>query len=112
MRKFVLDQLAPSGKWSFSRVLLAIWFAVMCWFAVSNGRAFGHVLTHMFDQNASAGSAAVPYLEEFSYFLLAVFFLLLSNVFANKTGLNMWGKGGAANFPRPAGNPQDDTGKQ
>ena len=110
VKKFFTDMLAPSGKWSLNRVMTAAWFCVLCWFAVSNGRAFGHVLTHMFDQNAAAGSAAVPYLEEFSYFLLAVFFLLLSITFANKTGLNMWGKSGLMGSNDPNQQTNQQTG--
>lgn len=105
--KFIRDLLAPSGKWSLNRVMTLSWFGVMCWFAVSNGKAFGRVLSRMFDEGAASGAAAVPYLEEFSYFLLATFFLLLSITFANKTSLNMWGKSGLMGAKDP-----NQTGEQ
>lgn len=113
MQKFFADTLAPSGKWSLIRVMTAIWFCVMCWFAISNGRAFGHVLARMFDEGAAVGATAVPYLDSFSYFLIAVFFLLLSSVLGNKTKLNMWGKSGlmGANDPNQQTNQQTASPK-
>lgn len=86
--KFLQDMLAPSGKWSFPRVMTAIWFVVLCWFAISNGKAFGSALSAMFNEKAAIGATSVPYLAEFSYFLIAVFAMLLGIVFANKTSLN------------------------
>ena len=108
MKKFFTDILAPSGKWSFGRSMLLAWFAIMCWFAVSNGRAFGKVLTRMFDDNAATGAAAVPYLDSYSYFLLGVFIVLCGYVFAGKTNLSV-GKGAMQLGEKPA-DPAGGTG--
>lgn len=88
MKKFFMDIMAPSGKWSLGRVMLVTWFCIMCWFAISNGRAFGQAILEMFENNASAGSAAVPYLDGFTYYLVGVFIVLCGYVFAGKTSLN------------------------
>lgn len=90
MKKVLRDLLAPSGKWSFGRMMLAFWFGIMCWFAVSNGKAFGKVLERMFDtENAAQGATAVPYLDGFTYYLTGVFLILCGYVFAGKTNLNV-----------------------
>jgi len=88
MKKFFMDIMAPSGKWSLGRVMLVVWFCIMCWFAISNGRAFGRALLIMFENNTNAGAAVVPYLNEFTYYLVGVFVVLCGYVFAGKTSLN------------------------
>ena len=88
MKKFFMDILAPSGKWSLGRTMLVTWFGIMCWFAISNGKAFGRALLKMFEDNASAGAAVVPYLDGFTYYLVGVFVVLCGYVFAGKTSLN------------------------
>lgn len=89
MRKVLRDLLAPNGKWSLGRFMLVLWFSIMCWFAISNGKAFGTALSRMFEANAGAGAAAVPYLDGFTYYLTGVFLILCGYVFAGKTSLNL-----------------------